>query len=170
MTRRSFGNVTRLPSGQWRAKFVGPDGRRRGAPGTFKTKGDATRWLAQTETDISRGTWLDPFATAVTLRSYSDGWLSQRTVKGRPLAPRTVQTYRHSLEAWILPALGEVRLVDLTPFLIRTWHAEVSQKTGPTALRQAYATLRAILNTAVSDVSIRAQPLQDHRRWPVVQP
>lgn len=84
--------------------------------------------------------------------------LPQRTMKGRPLAPRTVQTYRHSLEAWILPALGEVRLVDLTPFLIRTWHAGVSRRTGPTALRQVYATLRAILNTAVSDEALVRNP------------
>ena len=42
--RSSFGNVDRLDSGKWRARYTGPDGRRRSA--TFKTKSDARAWLS----------------------------------------------------------------------------------------------------------------------------
>ncbi len=41
---------------------------------------------------------------------------------------------------------------------LRTWHAETLARTGPTAARQAYATLRAILNTAVDDDAIHRNP------------
>jgi len=158
MSRRDFGNVSKLPSGQWRVKYVGPDGRRRGAPDTFRTKADATRWLARAEADMSRGTWRDPDLCTVTLRAYAEAWLSQRTVKGTALAPRTVQTYQHSLDAWILPLVGDLRLTDLTPAAVRTWHAQIRQSTGPTAVRQAYALLRAILNTAVADEAVTKNP------------
>lgn len=38
-----FGNVDKLPSGKWRARYVGPDARRRSS--TFATKTDARAWL-----------------------------------------------------------------------------------------------------------------------------
>lgn len=158
MGRRSYGSVRRLPSGRFQVRYLGPDGRRRTASDTFATKGGATRWLARTETDMARGQWLDPVASSVTLREYAEGWLLQRTVKGRPLAPRTVQSYRHSLSAHVLPRLGDYKLAGITPALVRTWHAETLDKTGPTAVRQAYAPLRAILNTAVADDAIHRNP------------
>lgn len=158
MSRRNFGNVRKLPSGRYQATYIGPDSRRRPAPQTFVTKTDASRWLSRTETELSSGKWVDPAAAQVTLRAYADAWLAQRTVKGQPLALRTLQTYRHSLQAWILPRLGDQRLAAVTPALVRTWHSETLSQTGPTATRQAYALLRSILNTAVTDEAIPRNP------------
>jgi integrase len=156
--RRSYGSVRKLPSGRYQATFIGPDGMRRPAPQTFVAKADATRWLSKTETEVSSGTWVDPSAAQVTLAAYAEAWLAQRTVKGRPLAARTVQTYRHSLDAWILPSLGQQRLSAITSALVRTWHSDTLGRTGPTATRQAYALLRSILNTAVADEAIARNP------------
>ncbi|WP_179017288.1 hypothetical protein [Paenarthrobacter nitroguajacolicus] len=41
MARESFGIIDKLPSGNLRARYTGPDGKRHAAPGTFKTKGAA---------------------------------------------------------------------------------------------------------------------------------
>lgn len=157
-TRQRFGAVRKLPSGRWQARYTASDGRKRTAPDTFPNKTDAQRWLSSVETDMSRGMWLDPQRAEVRLSSYATGWLSQRTAKGRPLAPRTIDTYWHSLDAWILPTLGSLPLAKLTPDMVRTWHAEVSRQTGPTACRQAYALLRAILTTAVDDGALPRNP------------
>ena len=59
---------------------------------------------------------------------------------------------------WILPFLGDMPLRTLTPAAVRRWHAEVAASTGSTATRQAYALLRAILNTAVADDAIGRNP------------
>lgn len=158
MTRRRFGALRKLPSGRWQARYTAPDGHVRTAADTFPNKTDATRWLSSVETDLARGLWIDPHRAGVKLAAYATGWLEQRTVKGRPLAPRTVDTYRHSLEAWIVPALGALPLAKLTPDVVRTWHADVSRQTGPTAARQAYALLRAILTTAVDDGALPRNP------------
>src|SRR3954451_12077384 len=156
--RRSFGTIRRLPSGRYQARYPGPDGRLRTAPDTFESRPDAARFLAAVETDMQRGLWSDPKTGDTTLRVYADAWLTERRVRGRPLAPRTVDTYRHSLDMWILPFLGEMPLRTITPAVIRRWHAEVAASTGTTATRQAYALLRAILNTAVADDAIGRNP------------
>src|SRR3954454_20092316 len=156
--RRSFGTIRRLPSGRYQARYPGPDGRLRTAPNTFESRPDAARFLAAVETDMQRGLWSDPKTGDTTLRVYADAWLAERRVRGHPLAPRTVDTYRHSLDMWILPFLGDMPLRTLTPAAVRRWHAEVAASTGTTATRQAYALLRAILNTAVADDAIARNP------------
>jgi integrase len=130
----------------------------RTAPDTFESRADAGRFLSAVETDMQRGLWSDPKTGDTTLRVYADAWLAERRVRGRTLAPRTVDTYRHSLDMWILPFLGDMPLRRLTPAAVRRWHAEVAASTGSTATRQAYALLRAILNTAVADDAIGRNP------------
>ena len=140
-SRRRFGRVRKLPSGRWQARYPGPDGRDRAAPSTFATKTDAARFLAAVEVDMGRGVWLDPLRSGVTLREYSQAWLAERTVRGRRLAVRTRETYQHSLDRWVLPALGSLPLDRITPAAVRRGPAETSAATGPTATRQAYAVL-----------------------------
>ena len=156
--RRSFGTIRRLPSGRYQARYPGPDGRLRTAPDTFESRPDAARFLSAIETDMQRGLWSDPKTGDTTLRVYAEAWLAERRVRGRALAPRTVDTYRHSLDMWIFPFLGEMPLRTITPAVVRRWHAEVAASTGTTATRQAYALLRAILNTAVADDAIGRNP------------
>jgi integrase len=128
------------------------------APSTFTTKAEAGRYLAEVELQMARGSWTDAAARRVRLDDYALAWLAGRRVRGRPLAPRTVDSYRHSLSRWILPTLGQLTLEKLTPARIRAWHGDVSARTGPTATRQAYSVLRAILNTAVEDELLSRNP------------
>jgi integrase len=156
--RRRFGRVRKLPSGRWQARYLGPDGRDHPAPVTFASKTDAAQWLAHAESDIRRDRWRDPSVGRELLTAYAEAWLDQRTVKGRPLAPRTVDGYRHSLKAWILPNLGSLPVTKISAATVRSWHAETLRSTGPTATRQAYSLLRAILATAVEDELLDRNP------------
>ncbi len=103
MSRRKFGAIRRLPSGRWQVRYPGPRGELIPGPHTFASKVEASRYLSAVETDMVRGQWVDSRASSVQLRDYSVAWLQQRSIRGRPLAPRTTDTYRHSLDAWILP-------------------------------------------------------------------
>ena len=71
-----------------------------------------------------QGAWLDPSRSGVKLEEYATAWIVQRTVKGRPLATRTRETYEHSLRSWIVPHIGQTPIGRLTPDLIRTWARE----------------------------------------------
>src|ERR1700759_418853 len=118
MTRRGFGRLRQLPSGRWQAAYTGPDGRVHKAPRTYAAEVDAQGGLAGERGKIDLGTW-GPVerSDAITLRAYAAQWLEQRQLR-----PRTRQLYDSMLERLILPELGDLKLVTLTPAHIRTWH------------------------------------------------
>src|SRR5438552_258195 len=62
---RYFGNVRKLPSGRFQARYRGPDGRLRTAAHTFARKSDAARWLTFKEAEVRSGDWIDPDASRV---------------------------------------------------------------------------------------------------------
>lgn len=146
------GPIRRLASGRWQARYLTPDGDSLTTPNTFTTKAEEAAFPASVETDVRRGAWTVPTTvTEVALAEYDKSWIAERTVKGRPLALRTIDTYLHSLRYSITPTIGQRRPVDIGPTDIRTWHQSVMSQTGPTATRQAYALLHAVFTTAVAD-------------------
>src|SRR4051812_39388577 len=98
MTRRRAGSVRKMPSGRWQARYIDPAGRRLTAPDTFRTKGDAQRWLSATETDLNRGDWHDPRHGKVSFADWADEWL---TTKAPKLQPSTVDLYDYLLRRYV---------------------------------------------------------------------
>lgn len=160
-SKRVFGSADKLPTGEWRARFTGPDGLLRTAKGPdgkglrFSTKADADAWLARERTRILDGAWKPPAASvepALTFRAYSETWLSQRGV-----AARTHDDYRHLLDKHLLPTFGDLALVSITPGMVREWHAGLDSS-KPTMRAHAYGLLRTMLGTAVTDELLLANP------------
>ncbi len=153
--RRGWGALRKLPSGRYQASHLGPGGLRHVAPETFDTKGDAEGWLAAQRTDLDRGDWQRPGPKPIvdTFATYADAWLDTRT-----LTPRTRAEYRKLLDRHLLPTFGELYLEDITPAMVRQWHAGLGEVTGPTRRAHAYGLLRTILNTAVADDAIATNP------------
>lgn len=161
--RRTFGTIRKLThgSGRWQASYVGPDGKRHTAPTTYVAKKDADGWLAREHGRIvAEGPrWRAPGAVdpkGITLALYSSQWLDGRRVKGEPLRERTRSLYADLLRLHILPVLGDRPLSEITPAVVRTWHAGIT--TGPTRTAHCYSLLHAILSTAVSDELLDANP------------
>lgn len=160
--KRYFGNVRKLPSGRFQARYTGPDGRtysarrENGQALTFETNGDAESWLSLRHSEILRKDWLPPTAPKTkppTVQEFTDRWLAQRD-----LAVRTREHYTQLLRHHVYPTLGEVPITTLTAADVRTWHASLGAATGPTARAHAYGLLRTVLNTAVADDLIPANP------------
>jgi integrase len=151
-TRTGFGNVRKLPSGRFQARYSGPDGRTHKAHVTFETKGDAETWLATIRTDIVRENWrpnsVGGPVRVLTFGQYATAWLDGRTVRGKALAARTREHYEKLLEGYILPTFGEVPLRFITPEQVDHWYA-VTAVGKPTTQAHAYSLLRTILGTAV---------------------
>ncbi len=153
---RRFGSIRRLPSGRYQARYVGPDRQTHKAPVTFSSKGDAETYLATVRADIVRSTWQPPSRQpdhVPTLHEYADEWLTSRSVD---LKPRTTVLYRGLLDRHLYPALGTMQLDQISPAAVRAWHSRLD--TGPTRRAHAYSLLRTILNTAVADDVILANP------------
>lgn len=156
--RRSWGKIHRQRSGRYQAGYNGPDLARHHAPATFSSRMDAEAWLAAERILIERNEWTPPALRSAanhkrgkTFNEYALGWLDQRNLK-----PRTRQGYSELITG-PLAKLGKVPLNQITPELVRTWHTGLSTST-PTKNSHAYSLLHAVLNTAVSDGLIGANP------------
>lgn len=164
--RRQFGNVRRLSSGRWQARYEVEGGRSIAAPTSFATKADAARWLAGVETDQAKGAWVDPLAGRVSLDAYAWAWLRGHA----RLAKRTREIYEAQLRLHVLPviapgvpALGTVDLTDLTPELVRQWYAALVERHSPSVAAKAYVRLRQVLTVAVNDDRIAKNPCRVER-------
>lgn len=161
-SRRTFGNIKKLPSGRYLARYWGPDGVQysgktpSGKSLTFTTKGDASAYLARIQTAISRGTWVSPDAPQpelpMTFEAYAVAWLAERD-----LQTRTRELYAGYLKNRILPTFGALHVAAITPAAVRTWHAAAGSE-HPRARAGAYALLKSICATAVADDVIDANP------------
>lgn len=120
---------------------------------TFATKSDALAHLSAVEVDPRRGAWIDPRAGLVTLDDYSTTWIASRPA----LRPTTVARYRMLLDRHILPVLGRNRLIDISPGMVRSWHALLARRYASTAAG-AYRLLSAMLRTAAADELIARSP------------
>ena len=155
--RRGFGRIRKLPSGRWQASYMAPDLRRTNAPITFLSKADAEGWLGVERQKIILGEFERPEPPAprtavVTFTDYATAW-----VKTRELKPKTREGYEHVLNKYLVPRFTSRPIADITPADVRTWWASMNPDT-PTVRARSYALLKAVLNTAVADDLIDANP------------
>lgn len=165
--KRRFGQVRRLPSGRYQARYTGPDLQRHNGPTTYTAKVDAEAWLLDERRLIESGRWTSPAhrkeaaATAVKVETFSEfayRWVRTRRRKnGAPLADRTRDSYLWLLDRFILPTFGDLPLAAITVDAVDRWHDALPADKA-TACAQAYSLLRTILNTAVSKRLIDVNP------------
>lgn len=170
--RRDWGQIDNLPSGNFRARYTGPDGRRHNAPTTFTSKTDAGQWLAAERTLMASGQWAPPEERAartaaesrllaekqVTLKKYAEDWIATRTnSKGLPLRPRTREGYEDLL-ARPLADLADTPLPEISPTKVRSWRAAQIATGKVTQTSRAYALLKSIMSTAVVDGIVSSNP------------
>ena len=169
MGRQSFGTIDKRGTAsrpRYRARFDDPTYTGRGraprisAPHTFPTKREAELWLAAQWSAIAAGTWEHPDVIAareaeqarqqtlkgLTVAEWADAWIVdlERTAAAGTLRKRRSVLLRH-----IIPYLGDQELTALTPASLSQWWADLDVKPG--ARRNAYETMRALLNSAVTD-------------------
>jgi integrase len=163
--RRGFGQVTRLPSGRYRARYTGPDTQLHNAPSTFETTMDAEAWLTDERRLVASGNWRSPKVRAQEARDaadarrarvfadYARAWLDGL----HDIRPTTRESYRSSLERHLVPTFGATPVDEITTEGVREWFASYGDRT-PTARAHAYAVLKSIMAQAEDDELIRRSP------------
>src|ERR1035437_4941782 len=146
-----FGHVDRRPSGQWRARYTDPDGKRRSR--TFGTVTDARVWLSSQRTDIVRQDWRAPELANRTIGNYAEAYLARVEIKESTRAFYESVWKNHLEKEW-----GHIKVGNATPTNVRAWHSTAGKSLKPTALAQAYRLLRGILNVAVQDDVLKSNP------------
>jgi len=153
--KRGFGEISRLPSGRFRARYTGPDGNRHSAPVTFVARIDAEGWLVEQERLISRGDWR-PLTRQLRDTPLLMGEFAAAVVARRRLRPATAALYAKLLRLTILPTWANRPLDDITAAEISTWYA--GMRTTPTQQANSYGLLKSIFKEAIEDGILEANP------------
>lgn len=165
--RGTFGQIDKLPSGRWRARYIWPPSLKTSdggptpkvlhtAPITYQARDDAKSWLTAERELIESGEWTPPasraklkYAKGQTLADYAPQWLATHKRRdGQPLKARTVEHYGSLLERRILPHLGDLPLRAVTEDRVRDWLDYDLPRDTPVANAHAYALLTEILKGA----------------------
>ena len=116
---------------------------------TWDTEAEAweagRRLLAQR--DAREAEHVEP--TRVKLADYLGEWLRRKAAEGRKA--RTMYDYERAVRSLIIPALGDVRLQDLSPAMVQKWQDGLAARPdakGATTAAQAYRALRSALSDA----------------------
>lgn len=156
---RDFGNVRKLPSGRYQARYRGPDGVRYPAPTTFTTKKAANAWLSDVQSDIERGRWKSPEqlaaddaltaalrAEVLTVAELANVWMETIPSDNH----RTLSASR--VRRFINPELGDIKIDELSRERCEQWYRDMNETLcpgAPTQVRRTFAALHAMLKLAV---------------------
>jgi integrase len=139
---------------RYRARYIGPDGTEKSKSFPDRQKRLAEQWLVQIEADMSRGQYIDPKSSRVTVRQYAERWLASLNMD----AGTYVDTERR-IRLHAVPHLGRYPLGSLNPTHIREWlRALQTQGLAPAYQRVIFANVCTMLTAAVDDRSIPSNP------------
>lgn len=126
-----------------------------------RRKEDADRFARNTESDIDRGTFVDPIKSKITLDEWSTKWMKTKAHR----KPKTVTGYHSLLDTHILPRFGPSELQRIRASDINEWLADL-KSTGLSAsrTRQAYQVVNACLEAAVEDDRLVKNPARPARK------
>lgn len=137
--------------GKWQARYRDSTGREHAK--RFTRKVDAERWLATTQADLARGTYVDPAAGKVTLADYAAQWTARM---GPTWRVSTAASITNSLARHVLPVLGHRPVASLRRADVEALCASLALAPGTVATLHQH--LGQLLGAAVEDGLIARNP------------
>lgn len=138
---------------RWLACWVGPDGKEDTKAFTVKTQ--AANHATKMEADRLRGSYVDPKQGQQRLIDFgTEKWLPSQL----HLRPNSVELYEQHLRKHIYPRLGNRRMATLTRSDMKAFVTAISAVLAPTTVATVFSVLRALMNAAVDDGVIPANP------------
>jgi integrase len=148
--------VSRTPEGNYRANWRDPSGRQRAK--TFTTKREAKRFLAELDTALTRGLYVDPHAGRVLFGNHAQQWLASRndelTTKARDIS---------IMRTHVLPQWGDWPLVKIDHLSVQTWISELGTRRSPATVAEAHRLTSAVMRSAVRNRLIAFNPCEGIR-------
>jgi integrase len=148
--------IRKLPNGRFRARyFQGYDaktGKRVYPARTFDTEREARDWRAG-ET-IARGSNVVE-GRGLTISAYMAHWLAAKL----NLRSNTRESYETSINCYINPRLGDIKLSKLTGVHIEKWQTDLLKTLKPSTVVSARIVLHGALESATKKKLIRSNPM-----------
>ena len=146
------GTIYRRSDGRWVAQYTSGRNPKTGRLIRHtiygKTQQEVAEKLRAATFSIDNGTFQEP--RKITIEEYAKEYLQTCAIT---LAHYTQQSYKRILDNHILPALGKVKLTDLTHRQVQAFVATLSAKKGLSAktVRNIHGVLHSMLEAAVRD-------------------
>lgn len=148
-----MGSVQKRPDGKWRARYRDAAGKEHARH--FDRKLDAQRWVDGQETAKSRGEWIDPALSRVTVGAWGAEWLAGQV----QLKPSTRARYAGVLRMQVLPTWDRVPLKAVTHTDVSRWVAQLlADGLSARTVHKAHRVLSLVLDLAVRDGRLTRNP------------
>lgn len=164
----AYGKIRTYETGSgWRAmtKFRDYDGVTRSVERTGRTRSAAERALKKA---LTERTTADSGAVNPTtrVREVAEQWFSsvQAAVDHGTRSPTTVDVYRSHLDRHVLPALGELRLREVTVPRVDAFLAALRRNTGAPTAKTSRTVLSGVLALAARHGAISMNPVRETGR------
>ncbi len=130
---------------------------------TFDRKGDATNFAADVRRRQQVGTLATIDSGRITLAEYvSETWSKAYRAS---LSESTRRRYGYLYDRHILPELGPLTLIEITPDVIARWQSDrLAAGGGPVAVRNAATLLGGILQRALESGHLQSNPARAVRK------
>ncbi|MHA6784072.1 tyrosine-type recombinase/integrase [Pseudonocardia saturnea] len=131
---------------------------------SFARKADAERAAAEIETELARGTYLDPDAGMIRFRDYAEQWRRSQFSD-----PGTTYQVGIRFRLHVYPTFGHLPLRAITPSVIRQWTSGL--RMARSYQRTIFANVSQVFGAAIADDLIAKNPCRSGTvRKPVPDP
>lgn len=146
---------------RYRARWAGPDGKEKTESFPDGRKKEALAYATGQETDIRRGTWIDPNAGKTTLRKYAETVY----LPSLNMDPSTRQRIEYQWRLHIEPSLGGKQLGYLAahPSAVQQWVSGLTPGMAASSAKVVLSVLSGILGAALDDGIIHRNPVRTKR-------
>lgn len=121
----------------------------------FRTKREAEQFAASVEVQKYRGEFISHQAGQTTIGELGPGWLVRQNAH---LKPSSLKALEVGWRVHIEPRWRDVRVCDISRTSIQDWVAGLGNDRSATTVKRAYGVLSSILDDAVDDRRIIANP------------
>ena len=141
---KNNGTVRQRPDGRWEARAT-VAGKRRSFYADRQS--DALKAMRAAQKAADDGNYLEP--TRITVSAWLDTWLHEYAAN--TCKPLTLSTYQSRIETHIRPALGKIKLTDLTAAHVQTFYNDLTRNKGlaPKTVNSVHGILHKALTQAV---------------------
>lgn len=138
----------------YRVRYRTPDRRQTDKRG-FKTKRDAEAFANTVEVTKMRGEYVAPALGRITVGELGPGWLTRQEGVMKPSAYHSVES------AWrvhVQPRWSSTQIADISYSAVQAWITQLATRRKATVVITAYSVLARILDDAVRDRRLAANP------------
>jgi len=146
-----MGHVVKTPAGVFRANWRDAAGRQKAK--TFKTKKEANAFLAETESALSRGGYVDPHAGRVKFGDYAARWSESHT-----LGVRAAERVRSVMRTHVLPRWSDTPIGKIDHLAVQRWVRDLGDQLAPATVAKCFGVFAQVLRSAIRSRLIANDP------------